>query len=157
MTFRQKLADSIAEKLLWSDRGVWKITVAVVKLKKDAVNLLREIRDEGELYSDVARSASQIANEEDRLQNTLRRLMNRLSNARVSISDQKITLHEGEVFIIPEKDLETAMNIFAQANRQVFEVIADETCSDNVKFVVGEPREEAVEDILSWIDSIPVM
>lgn len=157
MTFRQKLADSIAEKLLWSDRGAWKITVAVVRLKKDAVNLLRELRDEGELYSDVVRSASQIAAREDGSMNTVRRLTNRLSNAHVSISDQKVSLHEGEVFIIPEKDLETAMNIFAQANRQVFEVIADETCSDNVKFVVGEPREEAVEDILSWIDSIPVM
>lgn len=156
MTFREKIAQAVAEKLFHNGTGIFTAstaTLVITKYKKEAEALLREIRDGGALFGEILDYAIPRADHDHNREGTLR---HRLSNAYVSIGDLKVGLHSGSVYFFPEKDAETAMRIFLNGPG-IPDVIVDDRCSMGAKFLSSEPSEDALKDLGSWIDSIPVV
>lgn len=157
MTFREKIAESIANKLVRPMSGTESCrTLVITRYKKDAIALLREFRECGDLYADALQAALSSEGVSDVLSDDAARLRRRLSLARVSVGDQKINLHGGSVYIFPEKEADTVIGIFQSMNR-AFDIIVDESCSSGTKRLASNSCEDALADVTSWIDSIPVI
>ena len=163
MTFREKIAQAAAG-YLFSDRdrhGLTpdqaRVTLVITKYKKDAVALLREIRDEGDMYREILGAALPGAdNANPRLGNTDRNLSHRLSRAHVSIGELKATFYSGIVYFFPQSEADSAMRILS-ASSLIPDVIVDDGCSEEAKHLATDPPEDAAADLGSWIDSIPVV